>query len=220
MFISVFSFIIFPIVFCTILIFIAYILAKPKIPLILSASEFIFTKDTPNFDKKPVDIFEAKKNQVLPETNDLIHLDPKDFPNEGERFGELIIDSASINAPLYYDDTERELLLGLGTSKVAYIPGSNKTVLIGGHNNTYFNNLGKATIGENILINTNYGKYVYKVTASKVARFDDTTAYDLNANKENLILYTCYPFDTLGLTPERYFVYAEYISGPKLDLVY
>ena len=34
---------------------------------------------------------------------------------------------------------------------------------------------------------------------------------------ENLILYTCYPFDALGFTPNRYFVYAKYVSGPVLD---
>ena len=34
---------------------------------------------------------------------------------------------------------------------------------------------------------------------------------------ENLILYTCYPFDALGFTPNRYFVYASYTSGPELD---
>lgn len=219
-FASVFSFIAFPIVFCFIFIFMIYILAKPKIPIILSTSKLIFTKTVPNFDKEPVDIFETKKNQELPKDNNVIHLASEDFPAEGDRFGELIIDRVSIDAPLYYDDTEKELLLGLGTSKAAYIPGANSTVLIGGHNNTYFSNLGKTVVGDKIIINTNYGKYVYEITDSRVARFDDTTAYDLYSSTENLILYTCYPFDMLGITPERYFVYAKYLTGPKLDLVY
>ena len=30
-------------------------------------------------------------------------------------------------------------------------------------------------------------------------------------------MYTCYPFDALGFTQERYFVYASYTSGPVLE---
>ena len=45
----------------------------------------------------------------------------------------------------------------------------------------------------------------------------EETAYDFTRTDENLILYTCYPFDALGFTPNRYFVYAKYVSGPVLD---
>ncbi|MDF2568387.1 MAG: hypothetical protein K0R90_1843, partial [Oscillospiraceae bacterium] len=41
-------------------------------------------------------------------------------------------------------------------------------------------------------------------------------AYDLSQKKEQLILYTCYPFNTLGLTSKRFFVYADKISGPQI----
>jgi sortase A len=30
-------------------------------------------------------------------------------------------------------------------------------------------------------------------------------------------MYTCYPFDELGLTDQRFFVYAKYVSGPQID---
>ena len=40
---------------------------------------------------------------------------------------------------------------------------------------------------------------------------------DFTRTDENLILYTCYPFDALGFTPNRFFVYAKYVSGPVLD---
>ena len=40
---------------------------------------------------------------------------------------------------------------------------------------------------------------------------------DFSREDENLILYTCYPFDAMGFTPDRFFVYARYISGPVLD---
>nr|WP_298644384.1 hypothetical protein [uncultured Ruminococcus sp.] len=34
---------------------------------------------------------------------------------------------------------------------------------------------------------------------------------------ENLIMYTCYPFDELGLTSKRFFVYAKLVSGTQID---
>ena len=64
---------------------------------------------------------------------------------------------------------------------------------------------------------TEYGEYHYTVTGTRVATDTDTTAYDLDATEENLIMYTCYPFDALGYTPLRYFVYAKYVSGPVIE---
>ena len=71
--------------------------------------------------------------------------------------------------------------------------------------------------GSLIHIDTHYGSYVYRVTEMKLADYQDTTTYDFTRTDENLILYTCYPFDAFGFTPERYFVYAEYVSGPMID---
>ena len=33
----------------------------------------------------------------------------------------------------------------------------------------------------------------------------------------NFITTTCYPFDALGLTTQRYFVYAKLVSGTPID---
>ena len=49
----------------------------------------------------------------------------------------------------------------------------------------------------------------------KVVEASDETAYDFGIDHEQLIMYTCYPFDMLSSTPYRYFVYAELISGPE-----
>ena len=73
-------------------------------------------------------------------------------------------------------------------------------------------------MGSTIEISTNYGQYVYEITGTKITTAQDNTAYDLDSEEENLVLYTCYPFDQIGLTPERYFVYAKYLSGPKINI--
>ena len=45
----------------------------------------------------------------------------------------------------------------------------------------------------------------------------DTTAYDLSADYDNLVLYTCYPFDEIGLTSQRFFVYADLVEGITIE---
>ena len=43
--------------------------------------------------------------------------------------------------------------------------------------------------------------------------FDETQLYD---TEEYLMMYTCYPFDSLS-TDQRYFVYAKKVSGPTIQ---
>ncbi|MEG2597788.1 MAG: sortase, partial [Oscillospiraceae bacterium] len=87
-------------------------------------------------------------------------------------------------------------------------------------NSTYLYTLGKAKKGDLIQFNTSYGKYVYQITGSKIAVDTDVSAYDLTREADNLIIYTCYPFDRLGFTADRYFVYADYLSGPTINVPY
>ncbi|MDD4850393.1 MAG: sortase, partial [Gemmiger sp.] len=68
-----------------------------------------------------------------------------------------------------------------------------------------------------VTLQTHYGSYTYQITETKIADYRDETTYDFTRNDENLILYTCYPFDALGFTADRYFVYASLVSGPVLD---
>ena len=72
---------------------------------------------------------------------------------------------------------------------------------------------------EQIDIQTTYGNYHYTVTDKKVAnKADWQIAKELRQQKNReLILYTCYPIDSLGLTNERLFITANLISGPKIN---
>ena len=152
------------------------------------------------------------------ETGETVKASSITFPAFGDRFGNVIIDSASVNAPLFFGDSNTELKNGVGQYNGSSFPGCGGTILIGGHNNSYFNGLKNVDVGDEITLQTNYGTYTYKVTKTVVLPASDKTAYDLAATKENLVLYTCYPFDMLGLTPNRYFVYADYVSGPRVLL--
>ena len=135
---------------------------------------------------------------------DRLPLSSVTYPSEGDRYATITISGTNVDAPVYYGDTNKILNAGVGTykddSRVG-IPGEGKTILLAGHNNTFFNDLQHAEAGATVTITTHYGVYTYEVTRTD----------------ENLILYTCYPFDALGFTPNRFFVYAKYVSGPVLD---
>ena len=139
------------------------------------------------------------------------------FPKNGDRYGELTIESADIiKAPVYFGDSKKILGKGIGQYAGSVFAGSGGTVLMSGHNNAHLHTLGLAQVGDTVLFSTNYGDYVYEITETAVRNSMDSAAFDLGAEIENLVIYTCYPFDTLGLTSKRYFVYCKYISGPKI----
>ena len=151
---------------------------------------------------------------------DRLPLSSVTYPSEGDRYATITISGTNVDAPVYYGDTSKILNAGVGTykddSRVG-IPGEGKTILLAGHNNTFFNDLQHAEAGATVTITTHYGVYTYEVTGTEILDYQDETAYDFTRTDENLILYTCYPFDALGFTPNRFFVYAKYVSGPVLD---
>ena len=129
---------------------------------------------------------------------DRLPLSSVTYPSEGDRYATITISGTNVDARVG-------------------IPGEGKTILLAGHNNTFFNDLQHAEAGATVTITTHYGVYTYEVTGTEILDYQDETAYDFTRTDENLILYTCYPFDALGFTPNRFFVYAKYVSGPVLD---
>ena len=166
------------------------------------------------------DLMETAAIQPESDTEAGIPLSSITYPAEGDRYGTITIEGTAVNAPVYYGDTNAILNQGVGTYKDSYgtgIPGEGRTILLAGHNNTFFNDLQSVNVGDVVTIETHYGVYTYTVESCEILEYDDTSAYDFTRTDENLILYTCYPFDALGFTPQRYFVYASYTSGPRLD---
>ena len=209
------KFILCPIVFFILGLILVLIAFMPMLTLMIDVMDLITLSAPPTFEESaPVD-----KDFTSGASSGVLNWENLDPPGEGELYGELIIESAGIHVDIYFGDSPTELRKGVGTYSAAGLPGEGGTILMAAHNNTFFHTLGEAKPGDSIQINTNYGRYVYEMTDSRVAEDTDPTAYDFNAVEENLILYTCYPFDRLGFTSQRYFVYAKYISGPQWHLL-
>lgn len=138
------------------------------------------------------------------------------YPRSGTKYAELTLKTNGQDyvVPLYFGDSPSILRRGAGHYMGSHFPGNSSTVLVSGHNNSYFSCLQYVKAGEVIELETNYGTYVYEVTETAIKSNTDPSAYDLNAPEENLVLYTCYPFTQLGLTRDRFFVYTRLVSGP------
>lgn len=156
--------------------------------------------------------------EIFREYTDTIPSSIITFPTSGTKYGEISIDGTSVNCPLFFGDDSKTLRRGAGQYIGSSFPGMGSTCIIGGHNNSYFDGLKDCIVGSIITVKTHYGVYTYKVTETAIKNHRDATAFDLSADYENLVLYTCYPFNALGLTAKRFFVYAEYVSGPKILL--
>lgn len=209
------KFIIVPIVMCIAMCIFTTAVLYPNISFAVSIGN-MFLSD------KQVDYSKSYENIFVPTDNDSDTIDASEieFPSIDKQFGEIRIDKCNVYAKLFFGDGSVPLRNGVGVYAGSFIPGYGKTILVAGHNNTYFNGLKNVKKGDVVKINTSYGNYEYKVTSTKIYNADSKKSYDLKADKENLILYTCYPFDELGLTEKRFFVYAEKISGPQIVGLY
>ncbi|MCL2014055.1 MAG: class D sortase [Oscillospiraceae bacterium] len=203
--------ILYPIVFSflTVMIYTA-VLAFFAINYIEAGSLF-FSKNGPDFGREPAKTYtEPKLSLGTVKYKDI------EFPFDGDEFARLIVGPADIDTPVFYNDSPKELQKGVGTSRMAYIPGQGRTIVMGGHNYGVFSDLEKVKPGDRIEVKTHYGEYVYEAAESKIIHFEDPDTYDLEPEEENLILYTCHSETMVGATPYRLVVYCKFISGPSL----
>ncbi len=207
------DFILIPIIYFLLGYLILFLLIFPFRHTISSVIDLLFFNKPNSTEESVGNIFSTAPDI----SSGTIKLSSIKFPTYGARFGKVEISSAGINADLYFGDGTDQLKNGVGVYNGSSIPGYGQTTLIAGHNHTFFHTLGKAKPGDKIQIDTNYGKYVYQIKKAQIRNASDTSAYNLQSKKENLILYTCYPFNEIGLTAQRYYVYADMISGPKID---
>lgn len=211
---------------------IIYIIGAPVINFATSAVDLISLNDAPSFNEQNDNLYEKSKNDVnhqdkkrtseTTSSNEKKQSIPSSkivYPSSGNQFGEVKIDKVNINEPLYYGDSEDILRLGAGQYIGSMIPGELGTTLIGGHNQPSFGKIYYLEPDDEVIVETHYGTYTYRVIESKIANYKDPVINEKlgDRTKRALILYTCYPLDAIGITPERVFVFADLISGPEID---
>jgi len=136
-----------------------------------------------------------------------------EFPSFGEEFGKLKIDKLGLMAPLYQGDTEDILSKGIGHFYGSALPGEGRNVVFSAHRNTHFAQLGALAPGDRITLDTSGGVFVYEMVDAVIIS-ETEEQYVMPTTTETLTLLTCYPFDFIGETTQRYIVRGRLISGP------
>ena len=137
------------------------------------------------------------------------------LPKENDAYATISVDRVNFKKPLYYGDNEEILNLGIGQYMGSGLPGQGKPILLAGHNGTEFYQLQNMKKDDVVKIKTSWGTYTYQIYDMEIMAAEDFDEQRLNEDKEYLIMYCCYPFDSPS-TPDRYFVYASFVSGPSL----
>lgn len=134
----------------------------------------------------------------------------QNYPEYGTKYATIEIPKIDVNLPVYYGDTLEVLKKGVGHSSGSYFPGEGGSIIYMGHNSKkVFRRFSELQIGNEITVKTNYGEYKYKIYDMKLIKETELDKLPVQKEKEILMIYTCYPFNNIGYTTQRYVVYAE-----------
>lgn len=205
-----------PLIFVILGYGIVYMAAKPFIDIGKSITSIFLTGATGSANDLEGASFEHPDVADVNAQPATINISDVHWPEYADAYGQLSCERIGLQTNVYWGDDSEMLRDGVGTYLGSGIPGNNRTMLLGGHNTTVFSILEAIQPGDIVTFTTTYGIYQYQITEMKVLDSKDGSAYDLSAKTEQLVLYTCYPFSTLGSTNQRYFVYGTKVLGPEL----
>lgn len=205
-----------PLIFTIIGYGLIYLLISPYMGTVKNVCSAIMVQETPTFHTRLDSIYNEPPIDVN-EQPDTVAVESVTWPKYGEQYGAITCDRIKLDAPVYFGDNNDILREGVGQYIGTFMPGYGRLILLAGHNTSYFKPLQKIQVGDVVTFSTNYGVYQYRVTNTKIADHNDDSAYDLLKQEEQLVMYTCYPFETLaGTKTNRLFVYADKIAGPEV----
>lgn len=132
-------------------------------------------------------------------------------PDLGVKFATLKVESIGLEHHIIHGDGDLELKKGIGHYAGSTLPGENGNVVLSGHRDTVFKPLENIKVNDEVVIETDYGVYKYKVSNIRVTDPDDSTV-TMPTDFEKLTMYTCYPFNYIGTAPERFIVECDYVG--------
>lgn len=134
----------------------------------------------------------------------------ENYPEYGTQYATIQIPKIDVDLPVYFGDTLEVLKKGVGHSSGSYFPGEGGSIIYMGHNSAkIFRRFSELQIGNEITVKTNYGEYQYKIYDMQLIKETEIEKLPIQEQKEILMVYTCYPFNNIGYTTQRYVIYAE-----------
>lgn len=210
-----------PLSFVIVAYLIIYAIAGPIIAPAADIISMLVGESEPDFSSNTVDVNNDNIDLVPigADQEDVIPVSEITMPKVGEMYAHITIPNTGVDCDVYYGDDKKTLKKGPGQYENSKLPGFGSTTLVAAHVTRHFNGLQYVKEGDIIYYTTSYGAYEYKVTKIKIVKASlASNEYQLRADHDNLVLYTCYPFTSVAFRSERYMVFADMISGPKVDI--
>jgi len=127
---------------------------------------------------------------------------------EGDVLGRIEVPRLKLRVAILEGTTAHTLRLGVGHIGGTALPGTDGSIGIAGHRDTYFRGLKDIHKNDEIIIQTARGISTYEVDWIRITDPADGGIMAPTADS-GLTLVTCYPFHYIGAAPERYVVHAH-----------
>ena len=136
------------------------------------------------------------------------------YPTVGTEYAKMKIESIDLELPVLFGASYDILKKGIAHDDRSYFPGQGGSIVMAGHNfKKFLARLPETKIGDIIVLETNYGKFEYRITDQKIIKETATDEVPIVDTAEVLMLYTCWPINNIGHASERYVVYAERVRN-------
>jgi sortase A len=133
---------------------------------------------------------------------------PRTAVQVGDTVAKLSIPRLNTQLYVIEGDDERQLRRGPGHMRGTPLPGARGNSVIAGHRDTHFRVLKDIRTGDDIVLDTPNGEFLYRVQATSIVSPSNTGS--LKPSSEPLLhLITCYPFYYVGSAPKRLVVEAR-----------
>jgi sortase A len=139
------------------------------------------------------------------------------LPAKGDTVAKLSFPRLGAQLYVFEGDDEQELRRGPGHLADSAMPGRHGNCVIAGHRDTLFRVLKDIRKNDDILVQTDRGQFLYRVSRTEVVSPSDTRALKPTTGGV-LNLITCYPFYYVGSAPKRFIVEARLAGEVSRDV--
>lgn len=125
-------------------------------------------------------------------------------------FGTLTIPSKNIQSDIYNGEqnlNKQNLIIDTKFNE----PGSGKNIVLAGHREKISKVIKQIEVNDIIQITTDEKRYNYQVNNIQIVDQENTKLLE-DTGEEQLVIYTCYPFDRWSKTNQRYVIVAKVIE--------
>jgi sortase A len=132
--------------------------------------------------------------------------------SKGDIVGILNIPALNKELPIIEGTDEEELEKGIGHYSSTNLPNQRDRIFLAGHRDTVFKHIGELQEGDKLIMEMKGGAFTYEIFETFIVDETNISVLEPTAPNEILTLSTCYPFEYLSSTKERYIINAQRIK--------